>query len=61
MEHNLLQNAVVYLGAAVLVVPLAKSDPARRRVAYPEFGLAVDHLRVEDIDPALAPAWLDLA
>jgi glutathione-regulated potassium-efflux system ancillary protein KefC len=24
MEHNLLQNAVVYLGAAVLVVPLAK-------------------------------------
>jgi folate-binding protein YgfZ len=44
----------------LLVVPLAKSDPARRRVAYPEFGLAVDHLRVEDIDPALAPAWLEL-
>jgi hypothetical protein len=45
----------------LVVVPLAKSDPARQRVAYPEFGLAVDHLRVEDIDPASAPAWLSLA
>jgi folate-binding protein YgfZ len=44
----------------LLVVPLDKSDPARQRIAYPEFGLAVDHLRVEDIDPTLAPAWLDL-
>jgi len=45
----------------LLVVPLAKSDPARQRAAYPEFALAVDHLRVEDIDPALAPRWLDLS
>ncbi|MBV1691169.1 folate-binding protein [Novosphingobium sp. G106] len=44
----------------LLVVPLAKSDPARQRVAYPEFALAVDHLRVEDIDDALAPKWLEL-
>jgi folate-binding protein YgfZ len=44
----------------LLVVPLARSDPARRRAAYPEFGLAVDHLRVEDIDPALLPGWLNL-
>lgn len=44
----------------LLVVPLDKSDPARRRVAYPEFGLAVDHLRVEDIAPGLAPGWLHL-
>jgi folate-binding protein YgfZ len=45
----------------LIVVPLARSEPARRRVAYPEFGLAVDHLRVEDIAPDLAPAWLALA
>jgi folate-binding protein YgfZ len=45
----------------LLVVPLAKSNLARQRAAYPELGLAVDHVRVEDIDPALAPAWLDLA
>ncbi|MBW8783776.1 MAG: folate-binding protein [Novosphingobium sp.] len=42
----------------LLVVPLARSDHARRRAAYPELGFAVDHVRVEDIDPALAPEWL---
>ncbi len=43
----------------VLVVPLARSDEKRRKVAYPELGLAVDHLRVEDLDPALTPKWLE--
>jgi folate-binding protein YgfZ len=42
----------------LVVVPLADSDPARQRVAYPEFGLAVDHLRVEDIKPDHLPRWL---
>ncbi|MBC2670408.1 YgfZ/GcvT domain-containing protein [Novosphingobium piscinae] len=42
----------------LLVVPLARSDPARQRIAYPELGLAVDHLRVEDVAPDLLPAWL---
>jgi hypothetical protein len=41
-----------------LVVPLARSDEKRRKVAYPELGYAVDHLRVEDLDPALRPRWL---
>ncbi len=45
----------------VVVVPLDRSDPARQRIAYPELRLAVDHLRVEDIDPALRPAWLPSA
>jgi folate-binding protein YgfZ len=40
------------------VVPLDRSDPARQRVAYPALGLAVDHLRIEDIDRARAPHWL---
>ena len=44
----------------LVVVPLERSDPKRRRAAYPELGLAVDHRRVEDIDPALAPAWMAL-
>jgi folate-binding protein YgfZ len=44
----------------VLVVPLARSDEKRRKASYPELGYAVDHLRVEDIDPALAPEWLEL-
>ena len=44
----------------LVVVPLDRSDPSRQRAAYPEFGLAVDHLRVEDIDQAEAPAWMQL-
>ncbi len=41
----------------LVVVPLGESDEARRVVAYPEQGLAVDHLRVESLDPAKLPAW----
>ena len=41
----------------LVVVPLAASDEKRRRVAYPELGLAVDHLRVADLDPAMLPEW----
>lgn len=44
----------------LLVVPLDKSDEARRKVSYPEEGFAVDHLRIADIDPSLLPAWMKL-
>ena len=44
----------------LLVVPLDRSDPARQRAAYPALGLAVDHLRLEDIDRAMLPGWLQL-
>jgi folate-binding protein YgfZ len=39
------------------VVPLSQSDPARQRAAYPDLGLAVDHLRVEAITHP--PHWLE--
>jgi folate-binding protein YgfZ len=42
----------------LMVVPLASSDEKRCKAAYPELGLAVDHLRTEDIDPSLLPEWL---
>lgn len=45
----------------LMVVPLAQSDPARQRAVYPELGLAIDHLRVEDIRPEQRPAWLQSA
>lgn len=45
----------------VAVVPLARSDEARRKAAYPALGFAVDHVRIEDLDPALCPAWLATA
>jgi folate-binding protein YgfZ len=42
----------------LVVVPLASSDPARQRAAYPEVDLAVDHRRVEDIAAEAKPDWL---
>jgi len=42
----------------LVVVPLAQSDEKRRKIAYENLGLAIDHLRVENIDPATAPSWL---
>lgn len=42
----------------LVVVPLAHSDEKRRKIAYPDLGLAVDHRRVEDIDPAWRPDWM---
>jgi folate-binding protein YgfZ len=59
-ENTARMNWRQKINRRLIVVPLAKSDPARQRVAYPEFGLAIDHLRVEDIAPALLPAWLAL-
>lgn len=41
----------------LVVVPFAESDEARRQAAYPDLGLAVDHLRVESLDPARLPEW----
>lgn len=41
----------------LVVVPLAQSDEARRITAYPDLALAVDHLRVETLDPAALPDW----
>ena len=42
----------------LVVVPLDRSDPNRRKGEYPELGLAVDHLRADDVDPSLLPEWL---
>lgn len=44
----------------LVVVPLDRSDEKRRLVAYPELELAVDRLRVEDIDGTVRPDWLSL-
>lgn len=41
----------------LVVVPLDASDEARRVADYPGLGVAVDHLRVENLDAANLPAW----
>tara|TARA_B100000678_G_scaffold209167_1_gene176760 strand:+ start:3029 stop:3766 length:738 start_codon:yes stop_codon:yes gene_type:complete len=44
----------------LVVVPLDRSDEKRRKAAFPELGLAVDHLRVSDIPEDLVPSWMRL-
>jgi tRNA-modifying protein YgfZ len=41
----------------LVVVPLTASDEARRVAEYSELGLAVDHLRVEQLDLDRLPDW----
>ena len=57
-ENTARMNWRAKVNRRLVVVPLNASDPKRQRAAYPEPGLAVDHLRVEDIAPGLAPDWL---
>jgi folate-binding protein YgfZ len=60
-ENTARMNWRQKINRRLVVVPLGRSDPARQRAAYPELGLAVDHLRVEDIPPDLLPVWLQPA
>jgi folate-binding protein YgfZ len=41
----------------LVVVPIDQSDPKRQKAAYPDLGLAVDHLRVDDLDADFLPEW----
>lgn len=41
----------------LVVVPLDQSEEKRCKAAYPDLGLAVDHLRVADLDPTQLPDW----
>jgi hypothetical protein len=44
-----------------LVVVPADAAGERTRIHYPDLGLAVEHRRVEDLDGAIVPAWLEAA
>jgi len=45
----------------LVVLPIDLSDPARRRIAYPALGLAIDHRPVETLADAPLPDWLAAA
>lgn len=57
-ENTARMNWRAKVNRRLIVVPLGASDPARQRAAYPELGLAVDHLRIEDIRPEWRRDWL---
>ncbi len=44
----------------LVVVPIDQSNPKRCKTTYPQLGLAVDHLRLEDIAPQFVPDWMQL-
>ena len=44
-----------------LVVVRADEPGKRTRIHYPDLGLAVDHRRVDDLEGALTPDWLQAA
>jgi folate-binding protein YgfZ len=41
-----------------LVVVETREEGPRRRIAYPELGLAVEHRRIDDLGDAIIPDWL---
>ena len=45
----------------LVVLPLALSDESRRRVAYPDLGLAVDHRRTSDLAELPVADWMTAA
>ncbi len=60
-ENTARMNWRAKVNRRLVVVPLSESDPKRQRASYPALGLAVDHLRVEDIRPEWRPKWLQQA
>ncbi len=45
----------------LFVTPSADAPPARVRIDYPEFGLAVAHLRIDEVpEAAIRPTWMRL-
>ena len=57
-ENTARMNWRQKINRRLIVVPIALSNEKRRRIAYPELGLAVDHLRIEDIHASTLRSWL---
>ncbi len=59
-ENTARMNWRQKINRRLVVVPLEQSDAKRRKAAYPDLGLALDHRRVADIPAELAPPWMNL-
>ncbi len=56
-ENTARMNWRQKINRRLVVVPLENSDQKRRKAAYADLNLAVDHMRVDDLDPATLPEW----
>lgn len=57
-ENTARMNWRQKINRRLLVVPLDQSDPKRRTAAHEDLQLAVDHLRIDSIDPQSMPGWM---
>lgn len=57
-ENTARMNWRQKINRRLMVVALDQSNPKRQRAAYAGLGLAIDHLRVDDIPDKLRPIWL---
>lgn len=56
-ENTARMNWRQKINRRLVVVPIAEASEKRLRVAYPEFGLAVEHRRIEDMAGLDLPDW----
>jgi tRNA-modifying protein YgfZ len=59
-ENTARMNYRQKVNRRLVVVPADAPGP-RTRIHYPELGLAVEHRRIDDLDGALRPVWLEAA
>jgi folate-binding protein YgfZ len=59
-ENTARMNYRAKVNRRLVVVP-ADAPSDRTRIHYPEFGLAVEHRRIDDLDGAIMPEWLRAA
>ncbi|GAA4644218.1 hypothetical protein GCM10023115_21780 [Pontixanthobacter gangjinensis] len=59
-ENTARMNWRQKINRRLVVVPLTISDEKRRKVEYPDLGLAIDHLKIADITADIAPDWMRL-
>ena len=57
-ENTARMNYRQKVNRRLVVVPIAEADEKRQRVAYPAYGLSVEHRRVDDLKELALPDWL---
>lgn len=57
-ENTARMNYRQKVNRRMVVVPIEQADEKRQRIAYPAYGLSVEHRRVDDLKTLDLPDWL---
>ncbi len=57
-ENTARMNYRQKVNRRMVVVPIGEADEKRQRIAYPAYGLSVEHRRVDDLTGLSLPDWL---